>query len=177
MMPALEKVGPRPGCLRGAFSSERTGRLGRESGSGGRRGGRESSAPGAGGSASLHRRRSASPRGLHQPSGGVQHVPRPHLLLRLSRREGSSGAFFLVLRTLAGSFRPGGRGRGCRVLAAVGSWPPPRRRWCVKARKGLSLPLPSGGGCPPTSFVLYLPGSLGRGLEGSVSPSAQVQSC
>lgn len=39
-MPALGKVGPRPGCLRGAFSSGRTGWLGRESGcGGGRRGG------------------------------------------------------------------------------------------------------------------------------------------
>lgn len=38
-MPALGKVGPRPGCLRGAFSSRRAGRLGRESGCGGGRGG------------------------------------------------------------------------------------------------------------------------------------------
>lgn len=34
-MPALGKVGPLPGCLRGAFSSGRAGRLGRESGCGG----------------------------------------------------------------------------------------------------------------------------------------------
>lgn len=40
MMPALGKVGPRPGCLLGAFSSGRTGWLGRESGcGGGKRGG------------------------------------------------------------------------------------------------------------------------------------------
>lgn len=174
-MPALGKVGPRPGCLRDAFSSGRTGRLGRESDCGGGRGGRESSAPGAGGNASLHRRRSASPWGLHRPgSGRVQPALRPHLLLRLSRREGSSGAFFLVLQTWAGSSRPEGRGRGCRVLAAVASWPPPRSGWCVEARKGLSLPLPGG---PPTSCVLSPTGPLGRGLEGSVPPGARVQSC
>lgn len=40
-MPALGKVGPRPGCLRGAFSG-RTGWLGRESGcGGGKRGGKK----------------------------------------------------------------------------------------------------------------------------------------
>lgn len=38
-MPALGNVGPRPGCLRGAFSSGKTGWLGRESGCGGGRGG------------------------------------------------------------------------------------------------------------------------------------------
>lgn len=174
-MPALGKVGPRPGCLRGAFSSGRTGRLGSESGCGGARGGRESSAPVAGGSASLHRRRSTSPRGLRHPgSGRIQPAPRPHLLLRLSRPEGSSGAFFLVRRTRAGSSRPGGRGRGCPVPAAVGSWPPPRSGWWVEARKELSS---SPWRVPPTSCVLSPPGSLGRGLEGSVPPGARVQSC
>lgn len=44
-MPALGKVGPRPGCLRDAFSSGRTGRLGRESDCGGRRRGGEKVLP------------------------------------------------------------------------------------------------------------------------------------
>lgn len=48
-------------------------------------------------------------------------APRPHLLLlRLSRREVSSGAFFLVSRTQTGSSGPGA-GEGARV---AGCWRP-----------------------------------------------------
>lgn len=172
MLPALRKVGPRPGCLRSAFSSGRTGRLGRESGSGGRRGGARKFCPrGWRESASLHRRRCASLRGLHRPSGGrVQPAPRPHLLLRLSRWEGSSGAFFLVPRTGAGSSRAGGRGRGCRVLTAVGSWPPPRSGWWVEARKGLSRPLPWGSPYELRPLPARLPGARARGLNATRCP-------
>lgn len=165
-MPALGKGGPRPGCLRGAFSSGRTGWLGTESGcGGGTRGGRESSAPGAGGSTSLHRRRRASPPGLHRRGGGrVQPAPRPHLLLRLSRRETSPGAFFLVRQIGVGSSGPGGRGRGCPVLAAVASWPPPRSGWCVEARTGLPLPLPWGPPYELRPLPARHPGARARGL-------------
>lgn len=99
------------------------------------------------------------------PPGRRQAVrpPRLHLLLRLSRREKSSGAFFLVSRVGAGRTRPRGRGRGCPVPAAAASGPPPRSGWCVDAQRGLSLPLPRG---PPTSFVLSPPGTLRPGLEG-----------
>lgn len=69
--------------------------------------------------------------------------------------------------------RGGGGGEGGRVLAAVGSWPPPRSiSWCVEARKGLSLPLPwlagvCGGGTPYDLRPLpsRLPGTKARGCS------------
>lgn len=170
-MPALGKVGPRPGCLRRAFSSGRTGRLGRESGCGGGRGGEKVLPQGLEGARVSTARRSASPRGLHRRGGGrVQPAPRPHLLLRLCRREGSSGAFFLVPRTRAGSSGPEGRGRGCRVLAAVGSWPPPRSGWCLEARKGLSLPFPWGPPYELRPLPARLPGAKARGFSATRCP-------
>lgn len=85
-------------------------------------------------------------------------------------------------RLLPGAADPGwklqARGEGARVLGAGRRWllaPSPERLVRESSKGAVSSSLL--GGCPPTSFVLYLPGSLGRGLEGSVSPGARVQSC
>lgn len=173
-MPAPGKVGPRPGCLRGAFfSSGRTGRLGRESDCGGARGGEkvlplwlEGARFSTAGGAVLLFGGSATPGG-----GRLQPAPRPHLRLRLSGPEGSAGAFFLVRRTRTGSSRPA-RGEGARVPGAGRRWLlAPSPEWLVSgSSEGDSLPLP--GGFPPTSCVLSPPGSPGRGLEGAVPPGA-----
>ncbi|CAN0544232.1 unnamed protein product [Rangifer tarandus platyrhynchus] len=106
-------------------------------------------------------------RGLHRPGGGrVQpgsSPPPPPTAAVSSRGE--------LRRLLPGVADPGwklrarggGGGEGGRVLAAVGSWPPPRSiSWCVEARKGLSLPLPwlaGWGGNPlrPASSRLQAP--------------------
>ncbi|XP_040083509.1 transcription initiation factor TFIID subunit 4 [Oryx dammah] len=130
MMPALGKGGPlpRPSCLRGACSSRRAGRLGQESGCGGRK-------RGVGGV------RKFCPRGWSerecpppakcldtgdstaQAADECSPAPRPHLLLlRLSCREVSSGAFFLVSRNQAGSSGPGA-GEGARVAGGFPGGP------------------------------------------------------
>lgn len=176
-MPTLgERQGPRARAGSGAPSPPER-RLGWAGQSGcGEGGGRESCARGAGACASLGRRRRAPRRGLHAPGGRLaQHAPRPHLLLRRSRRERGSGAVFLVSRTEVGSSGPGGRGRGCPVPTAFASWPPPRSGCsCVQVRLGLPLPLPWG---PPWA-LRPLPRWAPWG-EGSraVPPAAQVQSC
>lgn len=148
-MPARGKVGPRPGVLRGAFSSGRTSRLGRESDCGGRRGDEKVLPQGLEG-ARVSAADAAPLRGGSTAGAATEFSQplAPTSYCGLSRREGSSGAFFLVPRTRAGSSGPRGRGRGCRVLAAaVGSWPPPRSGWCVVADpRGLSLPLPGEEG-------------------------------
>lgn len=66
--------------------------------------------------------------------------------------------------------RPEGRGRGCRVLAAVGSWPPPRSGWCLEARKGLSLPLPWGPPYELRPLPARLPGAKARGFSATRCP-------
>lgn len=73
-------------------------------------------------------------------------------------------------RTGAGGSRAGGRGRGCRVLTAVGSWPPPRSGWWVEARKGLSRPLPWGSPYELRPLPARLPGARARGLNATRCP-------
>lgn len=158
-MPALGKGGPRPGCLRGAFSSARTGWLGRESGcGGGTRGGARKFCPRG------WREHESPPlaQGLSAVDGfSPLLAPTSYCGCLVGKRAQAPSSW--CGRSGVGSSGPGGRGRGCPVLAAVASWPPPRSGWCVEARTGLPLPLPWG---PPTSCVLSPPGTLGRGLEG-----------
>lgn len=119
-MPALGKVGPRPGCLRDAFSSGRTGWLGRESGcGGGGRGGEkvlpqglEGTRVSTAGAAPL--RRVSTARAADRFSTLL--APTSYCGCLVGSR--AQGAFFLVRRIEAGSFGPGGRGLGCPVPAA-----------------------------------------------------------
>lgn len=56
------------------------------------------------------------------------------------------------------------------MLTAVGSWPPPRRGWCVEARKGLSLPLPWGSPYELRPLPARLPGARARGCSATRCP-------
>lgn len=173
-MPALGKVGPRPGCLRGAFSSGRTGRLGSESGCGGGRGGEKvlpqglegarvstaGAAPLLGGSAT---------RAAHEFSSLLAPTY-CGCLVRRGAQAPSSWCHGPVLEAPG----PGGGGEGAWCWPPLGLGPLPGVAGGWKLEKG-SLPFPLRG--PPTSCVLSPPGSLGRGLEGSVPPGARVQSC
>lgn len=123
MMPALGKVGPRPGCLRGAFSFGRTSWLGKESGCGGGEEGGEKVLPQGLEGARVSTAGAVVPLGggsTAQATDGFRTLLAPTSYCGCLVQSRAPGAFFLVRRIRAASSGPGGRGLGCPGPAASG---------------------------------------------------------
>ena len=174
-MPALGKVGPRPGCLRGAFSSGRTARLGRESGCGGGRGGEkvlpqglEGARVSTAGAAPL---RGGSTAGAADEFSPLL-APTSYCGCLVGRGAQAPSSWCRAPGLEASGPRGGGEGAECWPPLALGPLPGVAGAW--KLERGCLFLSPRG---PATSCVLSPPGSPGRRLEGSVPPGARVQSC
>lgn len=174
-MPALGKVGPRPGCLRGAFSSGRTGRLGREFGCGGGRGGEKVLPQGLEG-ARVSTAGAAPLRGGSTARAAVEFSPlvAPTSYCGCLVERGAQAPSSWCRGPELEALGPGGGGEGARCWPPLALGPLPGAAGAWKLEGGCLFLSPGG---PPTRGVLSPPGSLGRGLEGSVPPGARVQSC
>lgn len=165
MMPALGKGGPRPGCLRGAFSSGRTGWLGRESGcGGGTRGGEKVLPPGLEGV-----RVSTAGAGPLRGGSTAEAVdgfspllaPTSYCGCLVGKRAQAPSSW--CGRSGLEAPGPGGGGEGVRCWPTLPLGPLPGVADAWKLARGCLFLSPGG---PPTSCVLSPPGTLGRGLEG-----------
>lgn len=164
-MPALGKGGPRPGCLRGAFSSGRTGWLGRESGcGGGTRGGEKVLPPGLEGARVSTA--GAGPLRGGSTAGAVDGfspllAPTSYCGCLVGKRAQAPSSW--CGRSGLEAPGPGGGGEGVRCWPPLPLGPLPGVAGAWKLERGCLFLSPGG---PPTSCVLSPPGTLGRGLEG-----------
>lgn len=170
-MPALGKVGPRPGCLRGAFSSGRTGRLGRESGCGGGRGGEkvlpqglEGARVSTAGSAPL--RGGSTARAADEFSPLL--APTSYCGCVVGRGAQAPSSWCRGPGLEAPGPRGGGEGAGFWPPLALGPLPGVAGAW--KLERGLSLPLPWGPPYELRPLPAGLPGAKARGFSATRCP-------